>query len=98
MPDKETPAAPRPQSVRLSVIVPVYNERYLVRDLLTRVLTVEHPSIAELEVVVVDDGSTDGTREILRELAGRACAISSTRATRVKGPPSAPASPPPPAI
>ena len=71
MPDKETPAAPRPQSVRLSVIVPVYNERYLVRDLLTRVLTVEHPSIAELEVVVVDDGSTDGTREILRELAAR---------------------------
>ncbi|MEO8196169.1 MAG: glycosyltransferase [Thermoanaerobaculia bacterium] len=65
----DTPVTPRSQSVRLSVIVPVFNERYLVRDLLARVLAVEDPSIAELEVVVVDDGSTDGTREILRELA-----------------------------
>ncbi len=57
--------------MKLSVIVPVYNERYLVRDLLARVLAVADPAIAELEVVVVDDGSTDGTREILRELAAR---------------------------
>jgi 2-polyprenyl-3-methyl-5-hydroxy-6-metoxy-1,4-benzoquinol methylase len=62
-------AAAGPRAVRLSVIVPVYNERYLVRDLLTRVLAVEDPCIAEIEVVVVDDGSTDGTRDVLRELA-----------------------------
>ncbi|MEO7794163.1 MAG: glycosyltransferase, partial [Thermoanaerobaculia bacterium] len=61
----------RASAVKLSVIVPVYNERYLVRDLLARVLAVEDPCIAELEVVVVDDGSIDGTREVLREVATR---------------------------
>ncbi|MDX1632047.1 MAG: glycosyltransferase [Thermoanaerobaculia bacterium] len=53
----------------LSVVVPVYNERFLVRELLERVLAVEIDGIRDLEVVVVDDGSTDGTREILEELA-----------------------------
>jgi len=66
MPENRQAAA---GGVKLTVIVPVYNERYLVRDLLARVLAVEDPSIAELKVVVVDDGSTDGTREILRQLA-----------------------------
>ena len=56
-------------ALKLSVIVPVYNERYLVRELLERVLAVEVPGIRELEVVVVDDGSRDGSGEILREVA-----------------------------
>ncbi|MEO8277886.1 MAG: bifunctional glycosyltransferase/class I SAM-dependent methyltransferase [Thermoanaerobaculia bacterium] len=59
----------QPTSVKLSVVVPVFNERYLVRELLQRVLEVSDPSLRELEIVVVDDGSTDGTREILHELA-----------------------------
>lgn len=42
---------PTDGAVKLSVIVPVYNERYLVRDLLARVLAVADPAIAELEVV-----------------------------------------------
>jgi len=62
-------ATARATAVTLSVVVPVYNERYLVRDLLTRVLAVEDSCLGELEVLVVDDGSTDGTREILRQLA-----------------------------
>jgi glycosyltransferase involved in cell wall biosynthesis/phospholipid N-methyltransferase len=55
----------------LSVVVPVYDERYLIRELLERVRAVELPGLAAMEIVVVDDGSTDGTRDILRELAGR---------------------------
>ena len=55
--------------LRLSVLIPVYNERYLVRELLQRVLAVNIPGIAEIEVVVVDDGSKDGTRELLRGIA-----------------------------
>jgi SAM-dependent methyltransferase len=58
-----------PDSLKLSVLVPVYNERFLAAESIRRVLAVRHPSIRELEVIVVDDGSTDGTREVLRALA-----------------------------
>ncbi len=53
----------------LSVIMPVHNERFLVREAIRRVLAVESPLIERLELIVVDDGSTDGTRELLRKLA-----------------------------
>lgn len=49
----------------LSVLVPVYNERSTVELLLRRVLAVP----LDKEVIVVGDGSTDGTRELLRALA-----------------------------
>jgi glycosyltransferase involved in cell wall biosynthesis len=53
----------------LSVVMPVYNERYLVRESIRRVLAVASPNLERLDLIVVDDGSTDGTREILREIA-----------------------------
>jgi 2-polyprenyl-3-methyl-5-hydroxy-6-metoxy-1,4-benzoquinol methylase len=55
--------------VKLSVIIPVYNERYLVSELVHRVLAVSAPEIRELEVLIVDDGSKDGSLEILRQIA-----------------------------
>jgi SAM-dependent methyltransferase len=55
--------------VRLSVVVPVYNERYLVTELVRRVLAVSAPEIREMEVLLVEDGSKDGTLEIVRRLA-----------------------------
>ena len=58
-----------PEGLKLSVLVPVYNERFLAAESIRRVLAVRHPSIREVEVIVVDDGSTDGTREVLRALA-----------------------------
>ncbi len=48
----------------LSVVVPCYNEAPTIKDLLAQVL--ESPWVEE--VLVVDDGSTDGTRDRLREL------------------------------
>jgi glycosyltransferase involved in cell wall biosynthesis len=50
--------------MKLSVVIPVYNEVRTIRDILDRVRAAPF----EKEIVVIDDGSTDGTREILREL------------------------------
>jgi glycosyltransferase involved in cell wall biosynthesis len=50
--------------LQLSVIIPVFNERNTIREIVKRVM--ESPLVAE--IVIVDDGSTDGTREILEEL------------------------------
>jgi glycosyltransferase involved in cell wall biosynthesis len=59
------------RGLKLSVVIPVYNERFLVRELVERVLAVSLPEIGELEVILVDDGSRDGSTEILRQLAAR---------------------------
>lgn len=49
---------------RVSIIVPAYNERPTLRTVLARVLGVDlRPLGLEKEIIVVDDGSTDGTRE-----------------------------------
>ncbi|MDA8276385.1 MAG: glycosyltransferase family 2 protein [Actinomycetota bacterium] len=50
----------------LSVIVPVYNERATVAEAIRRIRQADVP--LELEVVVVDDGSTDGTPQVLATL------------------------------
>jgi glycosyltransferase involved in cell wall biosynthesis len=52
----------------LSIIVPVYNEVRTVRAVIDRLLSIELP--VDREILVVDDGSTDGTREVLRGMAG----------------------------
>jgi glycosyltransferase involved in cell wall biosynthesis len=56
-------------SVDLSVVMPVFNEKYLVEESVRRVLAVKSPIIRRLDLIAVDDGSRDGSREILRELA-----------------------------
>ena len=56
-------------SFRLTVLVPVYNERHVVEASLNRVRALQDPLISSLEMIVVDDQSTDGTWEILQRLA-----------------------------
>jgi len=48
----------------LSVVIPVYNERATIRAVIDRVQAVDIPK----EIIVVDDASTDGTREVLAGL------------------------------
>jgi glycosyltransferase involved in cell wall biosynthesis len=55
---------PIPASLRLSVVIPVYNEAGTIRALVDRVRAVRIPK----EIILVDDGSTDGTRNVLVEL------------------------------
>jgi glycosyltransferase involved in cell wall biosynthesis len=54
---------PIPDGFKLSVVIPVYNERQWVRELVRRVEAVPLPK----EIILVDDCSTDGTRDILKE-------------------------------
>ena len=54
--------------LKLSVVIPVYNEVNTVAQLLVRVQEAPLPEGVELEMVVVDDGSADGTRDLLRRL------------------------------
>ncbi len=59
------------ESKLLSVLVPVYNERAYLRHVLERVLSSPLPPGLDREIVVVDDASTDGSRERLQELAAQ---------------------------
>ena len=54
--------------MRLSVLIPVYNEAATIAQVVERVRAVGLPSV-EREIVVVDDGSTDGTQDVLAHLA-----------------------------
>jgi glycosyltransferase involved in cell wall biosynthesis len=54
-------------AMKLSVIMPVYNERLTIETIIHRVQDVD---LAD-EIIIVDDGSIDGTRDILQEISGK---------------------------
>ena len=64
----EVPAAPfeMPKDLRVSVVIPVYNEKRTVFDVIARVKALPF----ETEIIVVDDCSTDGTRGWLETVRG----------------------------
>jgi glycosyltransferase involved in cell wall biosynthesis len=53
--------------MKLSVLIPVYNEKNTIREIIKRVQATKRAT----EIVIVDDGSQDGTRDILAELDGK---------------------------
>lgn len=55
--------------VKLSVLMPAYNEKETIEEILKRVRAVNIGKGNSIEIVVVDDGSKDGTRDILTKLA-----------------------------
>lgn len=52
--------------MKLSVVMPVYNELNTIKKAVEKVLDVKLP--VDKELIIVDDGSTDGTREILKQI------------------------------
>ena len=54
----------------VSVLVPLYNEEEFVGPLLERVLAAPLPGGVEREIIVVDDGSSDGSAETVEQLVG----------------------------
>jgi glycosyltransferase involved in cell wall biosynthesis len=68
---------------KLSVIVPVFDERNTVVEIVRRMRQVDLP--VDLEIVVVDDGSTDGTRDVLRQLADSTVRVITHERNRGKG-------------
>jgi len=65
----------------LSVIVPCYNERDTIAEIVTRVLAVP----MNIEIIIVDDGSTDGSREILAGIEGEGVRVFRHPENRGKG-------------
>src|SRR6266478_6037582 len=61
---------PLPDDMKLSIIIPVYNERLTLAQLVARVLAVDLGAM-EKEVTLVDDGSTDGSRQTIAELTAK---------------------------
>ena len=68
---------------KLSVIVPVFDERNTVVEIVRRMRAVDLP--VDLEIVIVDDGSTDGTRDVLRQLGDSTVRVITHEANRGKG-------------
>jgi glycosyltransferase involved in cell wall biosynthesis len=52
----------------LSIVIPAYNERETIREILKKVEEAPLPRGVGREIIIVDDGSKDGTREILKSL------------------------------
>ena len=87
-PDQEGPshretAGARSPLRRRSVLMPVYNEGWTLREIVGRVLT--SPVPLELELVIVDDCSTDGSWELIQELAAADPRIQPLRHVRNAG-------------
>jgi glycosyltransferase involved in cell wall biosynthesis len=55
----------------LSIVIPVFNEVNTMKDVIERVREVHLPQIAHREIVIVDDSSTDGTRDLLARYKDR---------------------------
>ncbi len=80
-PDDDATGAERVR--KLSIIVPVFNERSTVAEIVRRMRSVELP--VDREIVIVDDGSDDGTASVLTQLADSTVRVLKHASNRGKG-------------
>ena len=76
---------PPPKLRKLTIVVPVFNERNTLVEILRRMRAVELPDSVEREIIVVDDGSDDGTRDVLRQLGDSTVRVIMHERNRGKG-------------
>jgi glycosyltransferase involved in cell wall biosynthesis/phospholipid N-methyltransferase len=83
--DAHGTAAARPPQLSLSVLVPVYNEQYVVSTSLSRLKVLgECEFLTRIEIIVVDDGSRDQTPQVLDSFAQALADESSGSPAKVK--------------
>lgn len=70
------------EPVELSIVIPVYNEESVIRELYARVKSVSEKLGKSYEILFVDDGSADGSYKILRDLANADRRVRVVRFTR----------------
>src|SRR5262249_7376508 len=70
---------------KLSVVVPVFNERNTLVEIVRRMRNVELPDSVEREIIIIDDGSDDGTRDVLRQLGDSTVRVLMHEANAGKG-------------
>jgi len=71
--------------MKISIIIPVYNEHQHILKVIDSVLNVTMPRHVTIEVIVVDDGSTDGTKKILEAFKDNRLAFLFSDENRGKG-------------
>jgi len=69
---------------KLSIIIPAYNERNTLKEILRRVEKVKLIGGLDKEIIIVDDASVDGTTEIINSLAG-SCIVIAHNSNQGKG-------------
>ena len=67
--------------MKLSVVVPCFNEKATIAEIVDRIRATK----LDIELIVVDDASTDGTREVLKQIAGKIDRVILQPANRGKG-------------
>ena len=55
--------------MKLSIVIPCFNEKATILELID---AVRSAPIQDKQIIIIDDGSTDGTREILKGIQGKA--------------------------
>jgi len=70
--------------MKLSVIVPVFNEENTILEVIKRLLNTKFPKV-DREIIIVDDGSTDSTREKLKKVKSQEIKIIYHKKNQGKG-------------